>query len=78
MALYLYFFILFEVRLTLTAERRELLRIVTSNRRVDQKNVVFTLTPPFDRIATRFTNANGALGENRTPILSLGRICSIH
>lgn len=44
----------------LPTERRELLEIVTSNRRVEGKNVEMTLAEPFDLVATRYENSSGA------------------
>lgn len=40
-------------------EKRELLQIVSSNRLVDEKNVVVTLKIPFREIANRSQNTNG-------------------
>jgi hypothetical protein len=44
----------------LSEEKRDLLRIVTSNRQVDGKNVELTLSPPFDEIAKRLQDSNSA------------------
>jgi site-specific DNA recombinase len=44
----------------LSEEKRDLLKIVTSNREVDGKNVVLTLTQPFALIAQRCENSHGA------------------
>lgn len=41
-------------------EKRELLKIVTSNRQVEAKNVELTLTEPFQTVANRFQNSHGA------------------
>jgi hypothetical protein len=40
--------------------KRDLLQILTSNRRADSKNVALTLYPPFQSIANRIQIANGA------------------
>jgi len=40
--------------------KRDLLQILTSNRRADSKNVVLTLHPPFQSIANRIQITNGA------------------
>jgi len=40
-------------------EKRDFLRIVTSNRQVDGKNVIITLSLPFDEVASRFKHTNG-------------------
>jgi len=45
-------------KLGLPAEKRELLRIATSNRALAGKTLELTLTPPFTEIANRFQNAN--------------------
>ena len=41
-------------------ERRDLLRIVTSNRSVESKTPILSLSPPFDVVAQRAQNAYGA------------------
>jgi len=41
-------------------ERRHLLQTVTSNRQVQGKNIEFTLALPFNELANRFQNTNGA------------------
>jgi len=42
-------------------EKRNLLKIVTSNREVDAKNVDLKLFLPFNEVANRFQNAYGAV-----------------
>lgn len=44
----------------LAEQKRDLVKIITSNRRVDGKKLEFTVTFPFDEVANRFKNANGA------------------
>src|SRR5206468_6161999 len=44
----------------LSEEKRDLLKILTSNREVDGRNVVLTLTQPFALIAQRGENSHGA------------------
>lgn len=44
----------------LPEEKRDLLRIVTSNRRVSEKSVDITLAEPFDQIANRNKITYGA------------------
>jgi site-specific DNA recombinase len=44
----------------LPEEKRDLLKTVTSNREVEGKNVEFTLTLPFSKLANRSENSNGA------------------
>jgi hypothetical protein len=46
-------------KLGLAEEKRELVRIVTSNRTVDGKLAMFTLAKPFDEVARRFENTSG-------------------
>ncbi|MDD5544704.1 MAG: recombinase family protein [Acidobacteriia bacterium] len=46
-------------------EKRELLKIVTSNRMADDENVEMTLSPPFDEVANRFEFSNGAPYRDR-------------
>jgi len=41
-------------------EKRDLLKIVTSNRLVDSKNVGIELNLPFNEVANRFQKSNGA------------------
>jgi DNA invertase Pin-like site-specific DNA recombinase len=43
---------------TLANEKRDLVRIATSNRKVSEKNVVITLKPPFQEVANRFDSTN--------------------
>jgi hypothetical protein len=40
-------------------EKRDLVKILTSNREVDGKNVAFTLAIPFNEVANRPKNSNG-------------------
>src|SRR5262249_23398942 len=44
----------------LTDDKRDLLKIVTSNRCVDGKNIDITLSNPFNEVANRFKMTNGA------------------
>lgn len=44
----------------LAEQKRDLVKIITSNRRVDGKKLAFTVSFPFDEVANRFKNANGA------------------
>jgi hypothetical protein len=44
----------------LREEKRDLLKIATSNRQVEGKRVDFTLSFPFLEVAKRFKNTNGA------------------
>ena len=46
-------------KMGLLEEKRDLLKIVTSNRKVDGKNMELMLYLPFSEIANRFQNANG-------------------
>lgn len=39
-------------------EKRDLLKIVTSNRQADRKNVDLRLSLPFSEVANRFQNSN--------------------
>jgi len=41
-------------------EKRDILKIVTSNREVDGKNIEFRLAIPFDEVANRPKTSNGA------------------
>jgi site-specific DNA recombinase len=50
-------------------EKRDLLKIITSNRQVDGKNLELRLAIPFDEIANRFKNENGV------PHRDTGRTC---
>ena len=52
-------------KIGLPEEKRDLLRIVTSNRVVDRKTVAFELSLPFSEVARRFENANGAPYRDR-------------
>ena len=47
-------------KLGLPEEKRDLLKIVTSNRAIEGKNVDLTLAQPFHEVANRFENSNGA------------------
>ena len=49
-----------QYEMALPEEKRDLLKIVTSNRFVDPTNVRIELNFPFDLVANRFQNANGA------------------
>jgi site-specific DNA recombinase len=49
----------------LPEEKRDFLKIATSNRYVDGKNVEFTLSAPFREVANRFNNSNGAPHRDR-------------
>lgn len=46
-------------KLMLPEEKRDFLKVVTSNRQVDGKNVIIALSLPFDELASRFKNTNG-------------------
>ncbi len=46
-------------KLGLVEEKRELVKIVTSNRSVDRKLPVFVLASPFNEVANRFKNTCG-------------------
>jgi site-specific DNA recombinase len=48
-----------QYKLGLVEEKRDLLRIVTSNRWVEHKAPVFTLSEPFREVAIRYQNSNG-------------------
>jgi DNA invertase Pin-like site-specific DNA recombinase len=48
-----------QYKLGLPEEKRDLLKIVTSNRLVAARNVELTLSLPFNEIANRFQNSNG-------------------
>ena len=45
-------------KLGLAEEKRDLVKIATSNRDVDRKNVDFMLSLPFSEVANRFQNSN--------------------
>lgn len=47
-------------KIGLSEEKRDLLKIVTSNRQVCKKSVDLRLSIPFDEVANRFQNSNGA------------------
>ena len=47
------------------AEKRELLKTVTSNRCVEAKSVEFSLDLPFNELASRFENTNGSPQRDR-------------
>ena len=49
-----------QYKLGLPEEKRDLLRIVTSNRQVAARKVELTLAEPFQTVANRFENSNGA------------------
>jgi hypothetical protein len=46
-------------KLGLNEEKRQLVKIVTSNRSVDRKLPIFTLAVPFNEVAKRFENTCG-------------------
>ena len=46
--------------LALPEEKREMVNILTSNRQVEGKKVELKPSPPFQEVATRFKNSNGA------------------
>jgi hypothetical protein len=52
-------------KMALTEEKRDLLKIITSNRWVHGKQVELTLKKPFDLVATRSQNANGGPYRDR-------------
>lgn len=54
----------------LPEEKRELLEIVTSNRQVEAKKLVVTLSPPFDVVARRVPTASGAPDRDRPRTLA--------
>lgn len=56
-------------------EKRDLLKIVTSNRAVSGKNVAVKLSIPFSEVASRFEYSNGDPTGNRTRILGLKSPC---
>jgi site-specific DNA recombinase len=64
----------FQYEKALPEEKRDLLQILTSNRRANRKDVVLTLFPPFQIIANRFQTTNGApyrdIGRTWDAILS--------
>jgi len=47
------------------AEKREFLRIVTSNRTLTGKSLDISLVPPFRQVAERFLNSNGGAFRNQ-------------
>ena len=49
-----------QYKVGLAEEKRDLLKIVTSNRQVAPKKVELTLAQPFCEVANRFQNSNGA------------------
>ena len=49
----------FLYEMALDEEKRDLLKIVTSNRRATGKKLDFTMAPPFETISNREKNANG-------------------
>ena len=53
-------------KMGLPEEKRDLLKILTSNREVDGKNVDFTLSLPFSEVVNRFQNSNGSADGIRT------------
>jgi DNA invertase Pin-like site-specific DNA recombinase len=66
----------FQYRMALPEEKRDLLQMVTSNRRVNGRNVELTLSLPFSEVANRYENSNGApyRGRHRTLDLLLERL----
>lgn len=62
-------------KMGLPEEKRDLLKIVTSNREVEGKNVDFTLSLPFSEVANRFQKSNGSATGSRTPLLCLKSTC---
>jgi hypothetical protein len=50
---------------SLPAEKRDLLKIVTSNRTVTGKNVVVALQDPFSDVANRYISSNGRAYRDR-------------
>jgi len=54
-----------QYKLGLPEEKRDLLRIVTSNRQVAARKVELTLTEPFQTVANRFENSNGVPYRDR-------------
>ena len=53
-------------KMGLPEKKRDLLKIVTSNREVYARNVSLRLSLPFNEVANRFQNSNGAPGVTRT------------
>jgi len=53
------------------AEKRDLITEITSNRLVEGKNLAITLKSPFQEVAERFKNSNGALERKRTSRFAL-------
>src|SRR6185369_5441896 len=53
---------------SLPTEKRDLIKIVTSNRTVSGKNVAVALKTPFSDVANRYLSSNSSPKENRTPI----------
>ena len=51
-------------QLGITEEKRELLKIVASNRQVEGKKLYFTLSFPFREVANRLKNTNGTPSRN--------------
>ncbi len=49
-----------QYKMALPGEKRDLVKIVTSNRLIERKNVVIALHFPFQEVANRFKNTNGA------------------
>jgi hypothetical protein len=49
-----------QYKMGLPEEKCDLLKIVTSNRQVEGKNVELTLSLPFNEVANRFNNSNGS------------------
>src|SRR5207245_11804834 len=47
-------------KLKLPDEKRDFLKIATSNRQADGKNMMIKLSLPFDEIANRFENTNSS------------------
>jgi site-specific DNA recombinase len=50
---------------TLADEKRDLVRIATSNRVVNEKNVVITLKPAFQEVANRYNSSIGSPSQDR-------------
>lgn len=79
----------FLYKMALPDEKRDLVKIVTSNRMVEGKNVEITLSNPFREIANRFNNTNGVphrdiprtcdrLLDNVTKLNTLGQLPALN
>jgi len=55
----------------LAEQKRDLVKIISSNRQVDGKNVVITLDFPFNEVANRFKKANGGPYRDRVRTFNL-------